>query len=148
MSTHCLSPDLSHRHTYALFTQYIWLTILVANILYWVGSRIFRALITVSKGLLDLDVCYMILYCYIFPKRALKTYPSSSGEETENVILQTGGINTGSHIMYLHSGRKMNFWGNTDISMLPHTLACAFHSITGFNSHLKESTVPLSYNCK
>lgn len=50
--------------------------------------------------------------------------------------------------MRLHLGRKINSWENIGISMFPHTVACAFHIIFGFSSHLKESIVPLIYNCK
>lgn len=52
-----------HRHEYPLCMQYVWLNILLANMFCWVGRRIFRGLICVSKGLLDLDVSYIILFC-------------------------------------------------------------------------------------
>jgi len=50
--------------------------------------------------------------------------------------------------MHLRLGRKVNSWENIGISMLPRTLACAFHITVGFRSHLKESIVPLIYNCR
>lgn len=56
-------PESQCKHTYPLCMQYVSLNIMLANMFCWVLRMIFRTLISLAKGLLDLDVSYIILFC-------------------------------------------------------------------------------------